>query len=79
MSIRVLKNFATAPQRSFRSKAAPIADGDYAQLKLKGIPMGGGEPLEADSVLCHVGGEETMEPFNQNLRGASAGDHKILT
>jgi trigger factor len=53
-----------------------IADGDYAQLKLKGIPVGGGEPLEADSVLCHVGGEETMEPFNQNLRGASTGDHK---
>ena len=53
-----------------------IADGDYAQIKLKGIPVGGGEPLEADSVLCHVGGEETMDPFNQNLRGASAGDHK---
>ena len=53
-----------------------IADGDYAQLKLKGIPAGGGDPLEADSVLCHVGGEETMEPFNQNLRGANIGDHK---
>jgi trigger factor len=53
-----------------------IADGDYAQLKLKGIPAGGGEPLDADSVLCHVGGEETMEPFNQNLRGANTGDHK---
>src|ERR1700733_7322390 len=53
-----------------------IADGDYAQLKLNGIPQGGGEPLEADSVLCHVGGEETTGPFNQNLRGASIGDHK---
>ncbi|HEX3371462.1 MAG TPA: trigger factor [Candidatus Acidoferrales bacterium] len=53
-----------------------IADGDYAQLKLNGIPMGGGEPLEAASVLCHVGGEETMEPFNENLRGANAGDKK---
>jgi trigger factor len=53
-----------------------IADGDYAQLKLKGIPVGGGEPLDAESVLCHVGGEETMEPFNQNLCGSSAGDHK---
>jgi trigger factor len=53
-----------------------IVDGDYAQLKLNGIPQGGGEPLEADSVLCHVGGEETMEPFNENLRGASAGDKK---
>jgi trigger factor len=54
----------------------PIADGDYAQLKLKGIPAGGGEILEAESVLCHVGGEETMGPFNENLRGANAGEHK---
>jgi trigger factor len=54
----------------------PIADGDYAQLKLKGLPAGGGEMLEADSVLCHVGGDETMDAFNQNLRGASTGDHK---
>jgi trigger factor len=53
-----------------------IADGDYAQLKLKGLPGGGGEMLEADSVLCHVGGEETMDAFNQHLRGASAGEHK---
>jgi trigger factor len=54
----------------------PIADGDYAQLKLKGIPAGGGEALEAESVLCHVGGEETMDAFNQNLRGANTGDRK---
>src|SRR3984957_13138256 len=54
----------------------PIADGDYAQLKLTGVPAGGGETLEAESVLCHVGGEETMDAFNQNLRGAGTGDHK---
>jgi trigger factor len=54
----------------------PVADGDYAQLKLKGIPAGGGETLDAESVLCHVGGEETMDAFNQNLRGANTGDHK---
>jgi trigger factor len=53
-----------------------IADGDYAQLKLKGLPSGGGEMLEAESVLCHVGGEETMTAFNENLRGAKAGEHK---
>ncbi len=53
-----------------------IADGDFAQVKLNGIPAGGGEPLEAESVLCHVGSEETMDAFNQNLRGANVGDHK---
>ena len=53
-----------------------IADGDYAQLKLKGVPAGGGETLDAESVLCHVGGEETMDAFNEHLRGASIGDNK---
>ncbi len=53
-----------------------VEDGDFAQLKLMGTTQGGGEPLQADNVLCHVGAEETMEPFNQNLRGANVGDHK---
>src|SRR5580658_9020592 len=55
-----------------------IADGDYAQLKLKGVPAGGGELLEAESVLCHIGAEETMEAFNENLRGANTGDQKTF-
>ena len=53
-----------------------VENGDFAQLKLVGTPEGGGEAIQADSVLCHVGAEETMEPFNENLRGASVGDHK---
>jgi trigger factor len=55
-----------------------IENGDYAQLKLMGTPEGEGEPLQADSVLCHIGAEETMEPFNENLRGGNAGDHKTF-
>jgi trigger factor len=54
----------------------PVEDGDFVQLKLTGTPGGGGEPLKADSVLCHIGAEETMAPFNDNLRGVSIGDHK---
>jgi len=54
----------------------PIQNDDFVQVKLIGTPDGGGEPLQADSVLCHVGAEETMEPFNENLRGANVGDHK---
>jgi trigger factor len=53
-----------------------VQDGDFAQIKLLGTPEGGGEPLQADSVLCHIGAEETMEPFNANLKGTSIGDHK---
>lgn len=51
-------------------------NGDFVQLKLLGTPAGGGEPLQADSVLCHIGAEETMEPFNTNLLGANTGDQK---
>jgi trigger factor len=53
-----------------------IADGDIARLKLSGTSADGGEPLEADSVDCQVGGEQTMAPFNENLRGASIGDRR---
>src|SRR5205823_4213350 len=53
-----------------------VQNGDFAQLKLVGTPEGGGDPINAESVLCHVGAEETMEPFNENLRGANVGDHK---
>jgi trigger factor len=54
----------------------PAENGDYLQLKISGTPEGDGEPIQADSVLCHLGAEETMEPFNENLRGANVGDHK---
>src|ERR1700739_536106 len=53
-----------------------IQDEDFAQVKLLGTPEGGGDPLQAESVLCHIGAEETMEPFNTKLKGANAGDHK---
>ena len=54
----------------------PVQNDDFVQVKLHGTPEGGGDPLQADSVLCHVGAEETMEPFNENLRGANVGDQK---
>jgi len=53
-----------------------VENGDFAQVKLNGTPEGEGEPLQADSVLCHIGAEETMEPFTANLTGANIGDHK---
>lgn len=53
-----------------------LADGDFAQIKLTGTPAGGGEPLRADSVLCHLGAADTLAPFTENLRGAQAGEHR---
>jgi trigger factor len=53
------------------------AKGDFVQMKLTGVPQGGaGEPIQAESVLCHLGAEETIEAFNENLTGTKAGDHK---
>ena len=75
----VIKALAEMQQRA--ATFAPVEgrtvqNDDFVQVKLHGTPDSGGEPLQAESVLCHVGAEETMEPFNENLRGASVGDHK---
>src|SRR5579862_5028028 len=53
-----------------------IASGDFAQIKLVGTPAGGGEPLNSDDVLCHVGAEETLAAFTENLLGAQSGEHR---
>lgn len=62
-------NFVPVEDRALES-------GDYAQLKLVGTPVGGGEPLKADNVLCHLGAEETLEAFTQNLIGAKAAEQR---
>jgi trigger factor len=51
-------------------------DGDFALIKLSGMPEGGGEPVEADSIMCHIGAEETLESFTENLREANPGETK---
>jgi trigger factor len=53
-----------------------LADGDFAQLKLTGNPQGGGEPLHAENVMCNIGSENTLDAFNENLRGAKAGEQR---
>jgi trigger factor len=83
-ALDVIDEDVTKTLEDMRERAATFApvegraiqDGDFAQIKLLGTPEGGGEPLQADSVLCHIGAEETMEPFNANLKGANIGDHK---
>src|SRR5271155_4417789 len=51
-------------------------DGDYALIKLSGMPEGGGDPIEADNIMCHIGAEETLESFTENLRSANPGETK---
>jgi len=55
----------------------PAQDGDYAVLSVLGIPAGeAASPIKADDVMCHLGGDETVAAFTENLRGAKPGDEK---
>jgi trigger factor len=51
-------------------------DGDFVLMKLVGTPVGGGDPVQADNILCHLGAEETLESFTENLRGTLPGETK---
>jgi trigger factor len=60
----------------------PLVDGDWAQISFKGVmqPAEGeteapvlDEPLEAEDVALEVGGKNTLEAFNNVLRGATVG------
>jgi trigger factor len=51
-------------------------EGDSVLIKLKGMPVGGGEPVEAENILVPLGAEETLASFTENLRGAAAGDNR---
>ena len=75
----------TISRRLSRERAAafapvegrPAENGDFVQLKLMGTPVA--NRCRPTALLCHIGAEETMEPFNENLRGANGGDHKNST
>jgi len=54
----------------------PAQDGDYVLVKLMGTPAGGGDPVQADNIMVHLGAEETLGSFTENLRGVSAGEHR---
>ncbi|MGB7310089.1 MAG: trigger factor [Candidatus Acidiferrales bacterium] len=51
-----------------------VQDGDHVLIKLNGVPADGGEPVQADNILVHIGAEETLGSFTENLRGANAGE-----
>jgi trigger factor len=57
----------------------PLAADDYAQLKLMGTSTeGGGEPMEADNVMCHLGAPETLPAFTEHLTGVNQGEHRAF-
>jgi trigger factor len=66
-----------------------LADGDYAQVSLDGVPKAGatgqfgttptdGQPVHMDEVLVEVAGGNTMPEFTEHLRGANPGDERTF-
>jgi len=50
--------------------------GDSVLIKLKGVPVGEGDPVESDNVMVPLGTDETLASFNENLTGVQAGETK---
>jgi len=56
-----------------------LADGDFAQASMDGKPKaddGTAQPVHMDEVLIEIGGKNTVAEFNENLRGANAGEER---
>jgi len=56
----------------------PAADGDYAVVSLESIAGLSGEPIKQDELMLHVGGEDTLAAFTENLRGMTPGEEKEI-
>jgi trigger factor len=54
----------------------PIDDGDYAVVSLESIAGVEGEPVKQDEMTLHIGGDDTLPAFSENLRGLSPGEEK---
>jgi trigger factor len=56
----------------------PLADGDYAVVSLHSIAGVEGEPIANDEMMLHIGGDDTMPEFTENLRGSEPGQEKQI-
>ena len=53
----------------------PIADGDHAVISIESL-TGAESPVKQDEMMLHVGAEDTLPAFTENLRGMSPGEEK---
>lgn len=61
----------------------PLADGDFAVVSFQGRPKetaesAGTKPVEVEEVMVEIGGSNTIPEFNENLRGAKAGETRTF-
>ncbi|MGA2434951.1 MAG: trigger factor [Bryobacteraceae bacterium] len=54
----------------------PVEDGDYAVVALESVSGVDGPPVKQNEIALHIGSEETLPGFSDNLRGASPGETK---
>jgi trigger factor len=54
----------------------PLEQGDYAVVYLESLSGVEGEPIRQDEVMLHLGSEETLPAFTENLVGASPGEQR---
>ncbi len=53
----------------------PITAGDYAVISIESL-SGAEAPVKQDEMMLHVGAEDTLPAFTENLRGMSPGQEK---
>jgi trigger factor len=53
----------------------PIADGDHAVISIESL-SGAETPVKQDEMTLHVGAEDTLPAFTENLGGMSPGEEK---
>jgi trigger factor len=54
----------------------PVEDGDFAVVELESLSGVEGQPVRQDDVQLHVGAEDTMPAFSENLRGMQPEEEK---
>ena len=54
----------------------PIEDGDHAVISIESLSGVEGPPVKQDEMTLHVGADDTLPAFTENLRGMSPGEAK---
>ena len=54
----------------------PVEDGDYAVVSLKSLSGGPAPAVDQNDITLHIGSDETLPAFSDNLRGMSPDEEK---
>jgi len=54
----------------------PVETGDHAVVSLESLAGAPGQPIKQDELTLHVGGEDTLGDFSDNLTGMTPGETK---